>query len=272
MNYCRPILIVVFALLLLLSSCGTEKKVVYMRNVPVSDTTYKVNPPQDIVVRPGDKLSIIVKSDIPEMANAFNLAVPYNYVGIEGYRDGNRATAFYTVDSDGMIDFPVLGKIEVAGMKRTEIADSIKNRLINEDLLKGAIVNVSYGNLSFSVIGDVKAPGRYSFDKDYITLLEALSMAQDLNITGRRDNILVTRLESDGTLNTYRVDLRDMNSLLQSPVYYVQQNDVIYVEPNKKQIRNSASGANSALEPSFWISLVSLLSSLTTTVVAIMSK
>lgn len=258
-----------FAAVLMLTACQIERKVVYMQNVPTSDTTYVMEIPQDILIRPGDKLSIVVNTDIPEMANVFNLSVAYRYVGGEGYRAGNAQTAYYTVNSDGNINFPVLGDIPVSGLTRMAIADTIRNRLVNENLLKDAVVIIEYGNLTFSVIGDVVSPGRYSFDKDHLTLLEALSMAKDLKITGRRDNVIVTRLESDGSVKTYRVDLRDMDALLKSPAYYVQQNDVIYVEPNKTSARQSTASGNSALTPAFWISVASLLTTITATVTAI---
>lgn len=269
MNIKPFILFALYILILTLTGCHTREKIVYLQNVPAADTTYQMQRQQTILIRPGDKLSIVVKSEIPEMANTFNLTVPYRYVGNEKNFTNNTQMAYYTVDTHGEIDFPVLGKLKVAGMTRESIADTIKNRLLADNLLRDAVVTVEYGNLTFSVLGEVTVPGRYSFDKDRLTLLEALSMAKDLTITGRRDNLLVTRLDDSGNLRTYRVDLRDMNQVLSSPVYYVQQNDIIYVEPNETKSNQSTASGNSVLTPAFWISAASLLTTITATVTAI---
>lgn len=272
MNTQKVILVFALVAMLVVSGCKTREKIVYLQNVPASDTAFTMQKTQCVQIRPGDKISIIVKTDIPEMANTFNLTVPYRYVGNEKNLTNSTQTAYYTVDSQGEIDFPVLGRLKVAGMTREAISDTIKNRLINEDLLRDAIVSVEYGNLTFSVIGEVGSPGRYSFDRDRLTLLDALSMAKDLTITGRRDNVLVTRMDDKGNLNTYRVDLRDMNKLLASPVYFVHQNDVIYVEPNETRARQSTASGNSALTPAFWISVASLMTTITATITAIIRR
>lgn len=265
----KIIIVVAFIVMLVASGCSTRENIVYLQNVPQSDSSFVMQRAKNIVIRPGDKISIIVKTDIPEMANTFNLTVPYRYVGNDKNYSSGTQTAYYTVDSRGEIDFPVLGSIKVSGMTREAISDTIKYRLIRENLLRDAVISVEYGNLTFSVIGEVTNPGRYSFDKDCITLPEALSMADDLSIYGRRDNILVTRIDPKGDLKTYRVDLRDMNKLLASPVYYVQQNDVIYVEPNETRARQSTASGNSVLTPAFWISVASLLTTITATITTI---
>lgn len=265
----KIIIVVAFIVMLVASGCSTRENIVYLQNVPQSDSSFVMQRVKNIVIRPGDKISIIVKTDIPEMANTFNLTVPYRYVGNDKNYSSGTQTAYYTVDSRGEIDFPVLGSIKVSGMTREAISDTIKYRLIRENLLRDAVISVEYGNLTFSVIGEVTNPGRYSFDKDCITLPEALSMADDLSIYGRRDNILVTRIDPKGDLKTFRVDLRDMNKLLASPVYYVQQNDVIYVEPNETRARQSTASGNSVLTPAFWISVASLLTTITATITTI---
>ncbi|MCQ2337992.1 MAG: polysaccharide biosynthesis/export family protein [Paludibacteraceae bacterium] len=265
----KIIIVVAFIVMLVASGCSTRENIVYLQNVPQSDSSFVMQRAKNIVIRPGDKISIIVKTDIPEMANTFNLTVPYRYVGNDKNYSSGTQTAYYTVDSRGEIDFPVLGRIKVNGMTREAISDTIKFRLIRENMLRDAVVSVDYGNLTFSVIGEVNNPGRYTFDKDCITLPEALSMANDLSIYGRRDNILVTRVDPKGNLKTYRIDLRDMKKLLSSPVYYLQQNDVIYVEPNETRTRQSTASGNSALTPAFWISVASLLTTVTTTITTI---
>ena len=263
----RSLLFFSIMTLLVLTGCKTRERVVYMQDVPMVDSTFVIKAAQDIRIRPGDKLSIIVNTSIPEMATTFNLAVPYHYVGSSNVNTYSTQSAYYTVDADGEIDFPVLGKIKVEGMTRTEIAKDIKARLFSQNLLKDAVVTVDYGNLTFSVLGEVNQPGRYNFDKDHINILEAISMAKDLTITGRRDNVLVTRTDEQGNQHTYRVNLRDTKSIYASPVYNVQQNDIIYVEPNGTRSRQSVNTANVFSTPSFWISVGSLLTTITALII-----
>ena len=169
--------------------------------------------------------------------------------------------SLYTIDSDGEIDFPVLGRIRIIGMKREEAATYIKQRLTNNNLVQDPVVTVEYGNLGFNVMGEVCRPGRYTFDRDRLTILDALSMAQDLTIQGRRDNILVIRETKQGRM-TYRIDLQSGKHLLQSPAFYLQQNDVIYVSPNNYRSRQTTVNGNNVLSASFWISVASLLTSI----------
>jgi len=252
---------------LMLTGCKTRETIVYLQDIPAADSTFVANAAQRIRIRPDDKISIIVNTSIPEMASAFNLAVPYRYIGGQSASSGQSQTAFYTVDAGGEIDFPVLGKLKVAGMTRQEIEEHIKKCLLERELLKDAVVSVEYGNLAFSVLGEVQAPGKYTFNRDCITLLDAISMAKDLTITGRRDNVLVTRTDDNGNQQTYRVDLRNAQSLYTSPVFCVQQNDIIYVEPNTARIRQSSVAGNTIQNPSFWISVASLLTTITALII-----
>jgi len=254
-------------LAMILNSCKTREQVVYMQDVPQADSMFVVRAAQNIHIRQGDKLSIVVNTSIPEMSTTFNLAIPYHFVGGQGTTSSQLQTAFYTVDENGEIDFPILGKIRVAGMTRTQIGDDIKTRLIGQNLLKDAVVSVEFGNLTFSVLGEVNAPGRYSFDKDHINILEAISMAKDLTINGRRDNVLLTRTDEQGHQHTYRVDLRNTKSLYGSAIYNVQQNDIIYVEPNTNKVRQSSLAGNTIQNPSFWISVASLLTTITALII-----
>lgn len=248
-----------FALLFVavLSSCDVQKKIVYLQDVT---SEMALNPAEisNIHVQSGDKISIVVNSRTPELSNLFNLAVPYRYVGSNSMSMGQSQSAFYTVDADGNIDFPIVGILHVAGMTRHEISALIKGRLISEDLLKDAVVTVEFGNLSFSVMGEVNGQGRYNIEKDQVTLLEALSMARDLTINGDRNNVLVIRTNLDGSQTSYRVDLTNSQSLYNSPAFYIRQHDVIYVQPNMQRARQSNSAMNTFQSPSFWISLTSL--------------
>jgi len=172
----------------------------------------------------------------------------------------------YVVSDDGTIDFPVLGRLEVAGKTRDEIARMIKDLLVAGGLVQDPVVTVEYLNLKVSVLGEVAHPGRVSIDRDEYTILDALSAAGDLTIYGMRENIRVVRAEN-GMRKTYIVNLCSAQDLFSSPVYYLQQNDMIYVEPNDVRARQSTVNGNNVRSTSFWISIASLLTSVTSTVV-----
>ena len=147
-------------------------------------------------------------------------------------------------------------------MKREEIASYIKNELISKNLVKDPVVTVEFMNLAISVLGEVSKPGRYNIDRDKITLLDAISMAGDLTIYGKRDNVYVMRNEG-GKQTSYQVNLLSAQDVYSSPAYYLQQNDVIYVEPNSVRARQSTVNGNNVRSTSFWISLASLLTTIT---------
>ena len=171
----------------------------------------------------------------------------------------------YTIDPEGNIDFPVLGSLHVAGLRRDELSSMIKHRLESQNLLQKPVVTVEYMNLGYSVLGEVNNPGRFLIDKDHVTVLDALSMAGDLTIQGRRSNITVVRQEGN-VQKFYPIDLTSAKSVYGSPAYYLRQNDMVYVQPNAARARLFRASGNTMLQPSFWISLASLL----TTVVSLL--
>jgi len=216
-----------------------------------------------ITAMQGDKISIVVNSKDPELADMFNLPVMTHRIGqpMNDAYSQNQQVSSYTVDSEGDIDFPVLGKIRVAGLKREQIATVVKNELVERNLVKDAVVIVEFMNMGVSVMGEVNRPGRFGIDRDCVTLLDALSMAGDLTIYGRRENILVIRREN-GVETFYRVNLCDSETLYSSPVYYLRQNDVVYVEPNEVRARQSTVNGNNVRTASFWMSLASVLATI----------
>ena len=243
-----------------LTSCQAPK-LGYFQDVQ-SGQSQILQEPKLVTIQPGDKLSILVGSKDPGLAYLFNLQIVGRYKTSQS--DANLSTsqvASYTLDENGCIDFPVLGKLDIKGMTRSEVASFIKNELVSRDLLKDPIVTVDFLDLYFSVMGEVKSPGRFLMDHDKTTLIDALSRAGDLTINGRRDNVLVIR-ETDGKQVAYRIDLTDLQSLYNSPVYYLKQGDMIYIEPNEKKARESTATGNAFLQPSLWISLASLLTSI----------
>lgn len=256
---------------LIMTGCGVPKDVAYFQDVDpaVILETAKSAP---IKVKPGDKLSIIVKSKDPQLSALFNLPVYSSRVGQGGSTNGTGAelrpytggqsesVASYTVSPAGYIDFPVLGDIKVEGMTRAELSGYIKGELVGRELVKDPTVLVDFLSTGISVLGEVSRPGRYDLNRDDINIIEALTLAGDLTINGQRENVKVVRIE-DGKVNTYVLDLTDAASLVKSPAFYLSQNDVIYVEPNAQKKRSSTVNGNNALSVSFWVSVASLLTS-----------
>lgn len=249
-----------------LSSCGSMQNITYLEDLQAGDTT-AITHIASIRVKTDDKLSIIINSKDPQLANLFNLSIVSYRVGQTNIAPSNQEVSNYTVDSEGNIDFPVIGKIQVAGMNREEIAALIKNKLITRNLVKDPVVTVEFTNAAISILGEVNHPGRYGIDRDKITILDALGLAGDLTIYGKRENILVLREES-GRQISYQLNLCSGHDLLASPAYYLQQNDVVYVEPNNVRARQSTVNGNNVRSSSFWLSLASLL----TTIVVLIVK
>lgn len=263
--------------LLLLASCSTPQNITYFQDLKDG----QVLQPQtvySIKVRPGDKLSIMVNTQDPVLSSMFNLVESQSRLLSSGIKSGGAAnistegrTGYYTVDSKGDINFPVLGEIHIGGMKREEVARFIERQLKTQNLVKEPVVTVEFVNTGVAVLGEVVRPGRYEFNEDKMTILQALSSAGDLKNTGLRENVLVIRQE-DGKEIAYRVDLTNSSKLLSSPVYYLQQDDVIYVEPNDKSKRETTSAGNSAYSPSFWISVGSVGLTVATLIVTLTKK
>lgn len=246
-------------LALALASCNTSKKIVYFQDIQVNRPE-AITEARDITVQPKDQISILVSSKDPQLAALFNLPRVQYRVGDNNMQNTNGDVSGYTLDTEGYIDFPVLGRLYVAGMTKSEIASYIKKQLMDENLINDPVVTVEFMNLYYSILGEVNNPGKYMITKDQITLLEAISMAGDLTIYGKRDAVFVVR-EEDGQRVTHWVDLRTQD-LFHSPVYYLKQNDVIYVQPNKVRAGQSTINENSVKSVSLWISIASFLSSL----------
>ncbi len=257
------------AALLLAGSCAAPKKISYFQDAKSDTSLPQIVSEYKIVIKPYDKISILVNSKDPMLTNLFNLPIVNKQLGqMANMTYGNSyGLAGYTVDINGNIDFPVLGQVHVGGMSRDEIAQHIKNELVTRNLVNDPVVTVEYLNLSVSVLGEVNRPGKYNIEREKITILDAISMAGDLTIQGMRENVMVLR-DMDGVQKIYRVDLCSSESVMTSPVYYLQQNDIVYVEPNKMKARQSTVNGNALRSSSFWMSLASLL----TTIIVVIVK
>lgn len=268
------------AVILLLSSCSTPKNITYFQDLG-NESIIQAEQQLDIRVKPEDKLMIMVTTQDPALSSLFNLLQVQNRLSATttttssvgtSINNGNLQISYYTVDSYGDITFPVIGKLHIGGMRRDEVSNYIAERLINDDLVKDPIVTVEFANTGISIIGEVTAPGRYEFNKDRLSILDALAMARDLTPNGMRENVTVIRETEKGKQQAYRIDLTDMSSITSSPVYYLQQNDVIYVEPNDKKKRETTPNGNTPYTPSFWVSMGSFGVTIATLIVTISNK
>jgi polysaccharide export outer membrane protein len=249
----------------LLSSCRTPKDVVYFQDAGYYEA-YKNVEKYDVFIHQDDLLAIMVNSQATEAALPFNLPIASYYVGGDMY--GQQRVLGYLVDKEGFIEFPVLGKLQVEGLSRNQLRDLIKSSLQADGLLKDPIVTVNFINFKVSVQGEVNHPGSFNITGERITLLEALSMAGDLTIYGRRDRVAVIR-ESKGQRTILYHDL-STTEIFKSPCYYLQQNDIVYVEPNKRRIQQSDINQNNSA--SVWLSVVTVLLTAASLIVSLSKK
>jgi len=229
--------------------CASSKKVVYLQDIKV-DKRVKAACEYRTVIHVDDLLSIIVSCDDIEAALPFN--TPMIGLGKEVTSGNQQAALGYLVDKEGYVDFPVLGKLQVDGISRNELADMLKEKL--SGYLKNPIVTIQFQNFKVTILGEVKAPGSYKVVSERVSLLDALGMAGDLQINGKRKNVLVMREQGDEKIFA-RVDLTS-SDFIDSPFFYLQQNDVVYVEPNKGRI---AGGSVSTFLPYILSSLSTIV-------------
>nr|WP_299201318.1 polysaccharide biosynthesis/export family protein [uncultured Brumimicrobium sp.] len=223
----------ILLILTVLSSCNTHKRMVYFQTEHTADsvdTEASSNAHFTPTLKTDDFLSVVITADDVESVIPFN----YPVVGVtqsvnQGYSQGNPAKVGYLVDADGMVNLPVLGRMKLGGLSRAEATLLLENELKN--YLSNPVVNIQIQNFKITVLGDVKKPGTFNIPNERITLLEAIGLSGDLDITGNRNNVLVIREDEEGT-KQYRIDLTT-DEVLGSPVYYLEQNDVVYVEPNR---------------------------------------
>ena len=230
--------LIVLAAVALLCSCASSKKFVYLQDMePGHGYPYDIR--YEAVVHANDRLDITVSSKNPELAIPFNAGGGAFSVGTNGTVTETSATTpkGYRVDVDGNIDFPILGKLHVEGLKVSEVTGLIRNRIIEGKYIKDPIVSLEFLNFKYSVLGAVGHTGTFSAEGDRITLLEAVAKAGDISARGRVNRVVVIR-EEDGQRVMYTHDLRSKD-LFESPCFYLQQNDIVYVEP---KYRNQAGG------------------------------
>lgn len=242
----------------LLNSCASRTDVAYFQDEKIGDFTQ----PKlfyDLIYQPNDMLTIDVNALDPETVKPFNLAtVPYSLTLIEARTNTRMQT--YIVDKEGEIDFPVLGKVKIGGLTRQEATELLKSKI--SEYVREPLVNIRITNFTVSILGEVNDPGSFIIQDEKVTLAEALGMAGDLTIFGKRDNILLIR-EIEGIKKFSIIDLTSVRSLSAS-TFGLKQNDVIYVEPNNAKVRASSYNQNNSV-------LISAIGALTSVAALIIS-
>ena len=252
-NFFKCLLLIGF---ISVSACVSKKDIVYFQNDEIDQA--KVSNSYKTVIKPDDLLQITITALDIEAVRPFNLAA-VTYSTSSNSAIGVAQQQTYLVDTKSEIEFPVLGKIKIGGLTRDEAINLLKEKL-SPDYIKEPNINISIANYKISILGDVQRPGSYNIPNERITILDALALAGDVNISAQRNNILIIREEGAKKVQ-YRVDLRS-NKLLTSAVYYLQQNDVVYVEPNYARIQSASANSNTSLFISITglvITIVSLL-------------
>lgn len=245
------------ALLILLSACTSYRHVPYMQNSADVDLSSSRSL-YDARIMPKDVLTITVNCpEDPTAATAFNLVTQTNDVETTTRMSTQRALQTYLVSNDGYIEFPLLGRIQVLGLTKTQLEDYIANRITGTYLRNRPIVTVNMANYRVSIFGEVSKPGTYTVSNGKVNIFQALSLAGDMTIYGCRDNVKLVREDATGLKTIVELDLNDAN-IINSPYYQLQQNDMVYVTPNKTKAKNSGIGS----ETSLWFTSASILVSL----------
>ncbi|MEI6555036.1 MAG: polysaccharide biosynthesis/export family protein [Paludibacter sp.] len=258
--------ILILTLVLVLNSCAGVKEIAYLQKLSTKTDSLKQNSGLfEARIKPKDMLSITVTSSEPLTTKMYNLVLPQINENAEKNLTSFPGLQSYLVDNDGIIDFPVFGKIKVNGLSLKELENLLQKKLEPSFSKERPIITIRFTNYTINVLGEVNRPGKYSTANERITILDALSNAGDLTIFGRRDNIKVLREYADGSKKTINMNLNDEN-VIHSPAYYLEQNDVVYVEPNLTKARSASFGA----AESFGISALSIGISLTSLLINIL--
>jgi polysaccharide export outer membrane protein len=235
------IMILGILFIVLSNSCVSNKKIAYFQFDEIDQE--KVSNVYKTVFKPDDLLQITVASDDIAAVKSFNLPAVV-FTAATNTLAGQAQQLSYLIDSNGEIDFPVFGKLKIGGLTREETIRMLKSRL-NPDYVKDPTINIRISNFKITVQGDVGRPGTFNIPNERVTILDAIGLAGDLNISGKRDNVLVIREEGDFK-KEYRVNLLSKKTYT-SPVFYLQQNDIVYVEHNYAKIQSASANTNTGL-------------------------
>lgn len=257
-------IVILFASLFIMSSCSSYKNVPYLQNPEVVNELKKELPLYDAKIMPKDLLTITVNTTDPEAAAPFNLTIQTPASATNNRNVYSQPTLQqYLVNNEGNIDFPVLGQLHVGGLTKDQAEDLIREKM-KPYLREEPIVTVRMVNYKISVMGEVARPGTFTVSNEKVNILEALAMAGDLTIWGKRDDVMLIREDAQGKREIITLNLNDAN-LITSDHYYLQQNDILYVSPNKTKAKNSDIGQSTSL----WFSATSILVSIASLLVTI---
>lgn len=243
---------------LVMASCTSYKNVPYLQNAEEIMAAQAELPLYDAKIMPKDLLTVTVNTSDPEAAAPFNMTVQtaINVARANSSTYSQPSLQQYLVNNEGCIDFPVLGTLKVGGLTKNEAEDMIREKL-KPYLKEVPIVTVRMSNYKISVLGEVARPGTFTVSNEKVNVLEALAMAGDLTIWGMRDNVKLVREDATGKREIIELDLTNAE-IITSPYYYLQQNDILYISPNKTKAKNSDVGQSTSL----WFSATSILVSL----------
>ena len=248
--------------LLVLSGCATPYNITYFQDMPLEQEV-TIPKPQPVVFQEGDEISILVSTRDAALSSLFSLYSNYSVGSTSGGSSNNsRRDSYYVVGNDGCIDFPVLGRIPVVGKTRIELEQFIKKMIQDQNLVKDPVVTVDYNNLFVIVIGSAGHVGRVNIDRDNFTLIDAMAQSGDLQLTGLRENVRVIREVGMDKRIAYEVNFCSAEDIYNSPVFYLQQNDVIYVEPNNKVKRTTTQYGSQMVNYTFWVGIITSIFSL----------
>lgn len=248
----KKLLLPIIALVMILSmvGCGSSKNVTYWQNID-SISLAASKGLYDARIMPKDELTILVQTTDPLTSEPFNLR-------LNGQQNQTQNRG-YLVDNDGYINFPIVGKIHVAGLTKTECEDLVKSKIQPYlSRTENPLVSVRMSSYRITVIGEVGSPGVIPVSTEKINIVEALAQAGDMTVYGKRDNILLIREDQQGEKHKVRLNMNDAN-IINSPYYYLQQNDIVYVEPHKVKARNTFFGSNTSI----WFSVLGIATSIT---------
>ncbi len=262
--------LLVSILIVFLGSCTGYKELPYLKNAEkispeVLSSIAAVHEPK---IMPHDIITITVNSNIPGAAVDFNLPlVPTNLgsaiqTGV-AYSNTSGSLQNYLVDKDGKINFPILGELSIGGMTSKEAQDYIVSLIYPRYIAEKPVINIRFVNFGVSVLGEVAKPGVYTSANGQMTILDALAAAGDMTIYGRRENVLLLRIQENGEIAMHRIDLQDKNLVLNKDLFYLQQNDKLYVETNKAKGNNSRFGTFESISLSALSIVISVIAIIT---------
>ena len=266
MKILKTLLLVAVAVVI--CGCSAVKRTVYLQDAE-NNSAIKAVSEEQIRIKPLDRLTIVVSSKDPELAAPFNATSSYNSLSSNpmGSSTANGASSLQTrtVDENGVLYIPIIGNIYCAGKTRSELSAEIAQKIKNGGYISDAVVNIQFVDMKIFVLGEVERPGQYDITRDHVTILEALAMAGDMTIHGNRQTVTVVRKE-EGKTKSYVLNMLD-TKMFESPAYYLQQNDVVYVQPNKYKAATAEINQNR----NFWLSIATTFLSVASLVVTILA-